>query len=93
MFQWLGEFGGDAWYAHFVWRCAPPPHWEPAYIKGPEWVSDDAGRRYGPDLSYYSGFTDEPQIVRSWRHSGRPGDQWQDLGWSAASCHIGARPV
>ncbi len=91
--RWLGSPSGDAWYAHFVWRCAPPAHWEPAYIKGPDWTSDEQGQRYGADLSYYAGFTDEAAIVRTWRHSGQPGDQWVDLGWSAASCHTGARPV
>jgi hypothetical protein len=89
--QWLGSPSGDAWFYFFVYRCAPPPHWEPAYVRGPEWMSDDAGQRYGPDLSYYAGFTDEAMIVDTWRLE--PGGQWRQIGWSAAGCHTGARPI
>jgi hypothetical protein len=74
------------WFYFFVYRCDLPPHWVPAFVKGPEWKSDRDANRYTSDLVYYSGQTSTPFTVHSWRHSGRPGDQWQDLGWTPASC-------
>jgi hypothetical protein len=74
------------WFYFFVYRCDRPPHWVPAFVKGPEWKSDRDANRYTSDLVYYSGMTDTPFTVHTWRHSGRQGDQWQDLGWVPASC-------
>lgn len=74
------------WFYFFVWRCDPPPHWEPAFVKGPEFRSESDARAYVNNLVEFSGRTDAPFTVNTWRHSGRPGDRWVDLGWSAQSC-------
>ena len=74
------------WYFFLVYRCDYPPHWEPAFVKGPEFRSENAARRYAEDLTEFSSRTESKMIVNTWRHYGRPGDQWHDLGWSAQSC-------
>lgn len=76
-----------AWWYFFVHRCDhPPPHWQPTYVKGAEFRSEAAAKRYVDDLVHYSGQTQTPLTVNTWRHYGRPGDRWVDLGWSAQSC-------
>lgn len=76
-----------AWYYFFVYRCDnPPPRWAPAFVKGPEWKSVRDAERYVNDLAYYSGMTPTPFTVHTYRHWGRPGDQWEDLRWTAQSC-------
>lgn len=69
----------------FIYRCNRRV-WVPSFVKGPEWKTNHAAEQYSENLAYYSGQTEEPYTVNTWRHSGRPGDQWQDLGWSQQSC-------
>jgi hypothetical protein len=71
------------WYYYFVYRCDPPPHWVPAFVKGPEWKSESDARNYAENLTYYSGMTQSAFIVNTWRLEN---GGWRDLGWSAQSC-------
>jgi hypothetical protein len=90
-FRWLGFHGGphwsegDAYFIFFVWRCRER-NFDPAYARGPEWLWEYQGRKYGPRLTAESLSTPNPLVVNTWRHSGQPGDQWADLGFTYVPC-------
>jgi hypothetical protein len=73
-----------AWYYYIVFRC--DRRWVFSFFKGPQWQNDRDSRRYVEDLVFYSGQTDTQFTARTWRHRGRPGDQWEDLGFYPAQC-------